>query len=282
MGKRRFARPERTMNAIEQQGPWAIVTGASSGIGAQFARVLAQRGYRILAVARRAPKLEALASEIGARGGHVEPFSADLATEAGVRAVAERAERLGEIGFLVNSAGIAEFGAFLELTPEQSQHLLRLNIEALVGLTRRIAPLIVKHGSGGVVNVASGMALQAVPYFAVYAATKAFVLSFTDALAAELAGTGVQVQALCPGATRTEFGQDPAVERALAKFPSGTAEEVVRSSMRAYDRKRVVVLVGLFTGLMGLLARITPRSVNRWVGRRLLAPARTPASAIAT
>ena len=256
----------------QQQGPWAIVTGASSGIGAEYARALARRGYRILAVARRAARLEVLGREIAAEGGQLEALAADLATPEGVEAVARRAEALGEIGFLVNSAGIAEFGAFVEQPEASSRHLLRLNVEAPMALTRRIAPLLVARGEGTIVNVASGMGLQPVPYFAVYAATKAFLLSFSDALAAELSGTGVQVQALCPGATRTEFGQDPAVEQALARFPSGTAEEVVQSSLRAHDRRRVVVLVGLFTQLMGLLARVTPRSVNRWVGRRLLAP----------
>ena len=250
---------------------WAIVTGASSGIGEEFAIRLSQ-SHRVLAIARRGDRLEALAQKAAAQGGHIEPLVADLQTAEGIGRVVARARALGEIEVLVNCAGYADYGAFLELPFDHATRLLQLNVLALTQLTRAIAPLMVERGRGAIVNVSSGMGFQPVPFFSVYAASKAFVLSFSEGLAAELAGTGVSVQALCPGVTRTEFGSVPGVDSALAKFPAGTAAEVVEGSLRGMRRRRVVVTVGLFTRLMGLLARLTPRGLNRWVGARLMRP----------
>jgi short-subunit dehydrogenase len=252
---------------------WAIVTGASSGIGAEFARQLSAQ-YDIVAVARRRDRLEALAAWAAERGCRVVPLVADLQTREGIAAVLQHAQRLESVSLLINCAGYADHGAFVDLPERHSRSLVELNVVAPLELTRGILPKMVARRSGQIVNVASGMAFQSVPYFSTYAASKAFVLSFTDGLARELAGTGVQVQALCPGVTRTEFGSVPGIEAVLSRLPTSEATDVVRASLAGLRRKKVVVTVGAFTRLMGLLAGVTPRWLNRWVGGRLMQPVR--------
>lgn len=164
---------------------WAVVTGASSGIGEEFARELARRGYSVLAVARRRERLEALAKQASAQGGHIEPLTADLATEPGIGSLLQRFERLSEIELLINNAGIANVGDFVEASLDREVTALKLNMEAVVRSTHAALQLMTRHGRGGIINVASVVAFQPFPHFAVYAATKAFVLSFTEALSEE-------------------------------------------------------------------------------------------------
>jgi short-subunit dehydrogenase len=229
----------------------------------------------VLAVARRGDRLDALAAQAAGWGGRIEPLVADLQEPDGIARVSGRAAEL-DVDVLVNCAGYADYGAFLELAEDHADRLIQLNVIALTRLTRTIAPGMVARGKGNIVNVSSGMGFQAVPYFSAYAASKAFVLSFSEGLAAELAGTGVTVQALCPGVTRTEFGSVPGVDEALARFPAGTSAEVVSRSLRGMRRGQVVVTVGAFTGLMGVLARLTPRRLNRWFGAWLMRPRALP------
>ena len=245
---------------------WAVVTGASSGIGLEFARELARRGHPVLAVARRRERLQALAKEAAENGGRIEVLSADLTTEQGLASVLRRVEELGEIELLINNAGIANAGDFLRASLDHEIAALRLNIEAVVRLAHAIIPGMVRRGRGGVINLASVVGFQPFPHFAVYAASKSFVLSFTEALAEEIRGTGVQVLALCPGSVTTEMDVFAHNEGLLGKLPSLTAEQVVETGLQALDGGRVVRVVGNFNRFLPFMGRLMPR----WAIRRLM------------
>lgn len=251
---------------------WALVTGASSGIGFTFAKELARRGHPVLAVARRHKRLESLASEAAAFGGRIEPLAADLLDPAGVQSVADRAAEL-DVELLVNNAGFASYGAFAERPLERELDLVRVNVAAVVELTHRLLPALVRRGGGGVINVASEMAFQPMPYFASYAASKAFVLSFSEALAEELRGSGVRVTAVAPGFVRTEFADVAGSRRAQRPLPHLPPERVVAVALRAYDRGRVVKTVGAFYTLLSFMARVAPRALMRRLLGRLMKPA---------
>jgi short-subunit dehydrogenase len=255
-----------------------VVTGASSGIGLEFARELCRRGYSVLAVARRRDRLQALANEMAGQNGRIEPLTADLQTEEGLAAVTRSIEEKGAIDLLVNNAGIATGGDFNGSNLDREVDALRLNIEAVVRLTHRVLPGMVQRRRGGVLNVASVVAFQPFPKFSVYAASKAFVLSFTESLAQELKGTGVRVLALCPGSVRTEidvFAHNPGL---LGKLPSLTAEQVVRTGLNALDRGRVVKIVGGLNRFLPLMDRFLPRAaVRRVMGASAKAPSRLSA-----
>jgi short-subunit dehydrogenase len=183
----------------------SLVTGASSGIGAAFARALRRRGDKLILVARRADRLETLARELGGPDV-VAIVPVDLTQAEAVEEIARTVEAQGlVVETLVNNAGVGHTGRFLEEAPERILGMLDLNNRAAVAMTRRFVPGMVARKRGTLINVVSTAAFQPVPYLAVYAASKAFLLSFTEGLATELAGTGVRVQALCPGLTATEF-----------------------------------------------------------------------------
>ena len=252
---------------------WAIVTGASSGIGLEFARQLARRGHPVLAIARRRERLEALAKEAAEHGGQVESLSADLATEEGLALVLRRADELGEIDMLINNAGVATAGDFVDASLYHEigeirlnvEGEIRLNVEAVVKLTHRALRPMVKRRRGAVINLASVVGFQPFPHFAVYAATKAFVLSFTEAIAEELKGSGVRILALCPGSVRTEIDVFAHNEGLLGKLPSLTAEQVVKTGLRALDNGRVVKIVGSLNRFLPFVDRIMPRQTVRWL-----------------
>jgi short-subunit dehydrogenase len=256
---------------------WAVVTGASSGLGREFALALSERGYPVLAVARRRERLYALADEVAARGGRLEPLSADLSTTAGAEALIARAASL-DIELLVNNAGGATYGPFASTSVEGERELLRLNVEAIVTLTGRLLPALIARGHGGVINIASQMAFQPMPYFAAYAASKAFVLSFTEALAEELRGTGVRVTAVAPGFVRTEFTDVAGSQAPERRFPHLQPRRVVESALRAHDRGRTVKVVGPFYASLTFAGRLAPRAVVRQMLGRALRPAPTPQS----
>jgi len=203
----------------DQEKRWAIVTGASSGIGLAFARKLSLRGHSVLAVARRRERLEALPKETGRDRGHAEPLVADLLTEQGLACVIQRIASLNNIALLINNAGIATRGNFLSAPLEGAIKASRLNIDAVVRLTHEVLRVMIPKGHGAVINVASVVAFQPSPHFAVY---KAFVLSFTKAVAEEVKNTGVRVMALCPGAARTEMEMFSHNEGLLGKLRSLT------------------------------------------------------------
>jgi len=254
---------------------WAVVTGASSGIGLEFARVLARRGHPVLAVARRRERLEALAKEAAKHGGRVEPLTADLMTDQGVTSLVWRTEELGEIELLINNAGIANAGDFLGASLDCEMAAIRLNVDAVVRLTHNVLRGMAHRRRGAIINLASVVGFQPFPHFAVYAATKAFVLSFTEALAEELRGTGVRLLALCPGAVKTEIDVFAHNEGLLGKLPSLTAEQVVKAGLRALDHGRVVKVVGGLNQFLPFMDRLMPRSAIRRVMGASVKPAGT-------
>ena len=248
-----------------------MVTGASSGLGREFAHALVHRGYPVLAVARRRERLQALADEVRQSGGQLEPLVADLSTAEGVETLLTCAgER--EVELLVNNAGLATYGLFAVVPAERERELVRLNVEAVVALTRGLVPAMVRRRRGGVINVASQMAFQPMPYFAAYAASKAFVLSFSEALAEELRGRGVRVTAVAPGFVSTEFAEVAGSQELERRLPHLRPDEVVASSLRAYERGRTVKVVGAFYTFLTVMGRFVPRAAMRRTMGRVLQP----------
>jgi short-subunit dehydrogenase len=244
---------------------WAVVTGASSGIGLEFARVLARRGQPVVAVARRADRLDALARAASAEGGRIEPLVADLATEQGVQSVAQRMQQLGEVDLLINNAGLASGRDFAKASLDREVEAVRVNVEAVLKLTYAGLQVMVPRRRGAIINLASVVAFQPFPHFAVYAATKAFVLSFTEALAEELRGTGVRVLALCPGSVATEMDLFAHNKGLLGRLPSLNAAQVVRAGLEGLANGRVVRVVGGLNRFLPFLDRVMPRGVTRRV-----------------
>lgn len=251
----------------------ALVTGASSGIGAAFARALRARGEKLILVARRAERLEAMAKELGGPDA-VSTLPADLSLVGASGRLAEEVARRGlSVDTLVNNAGVGHTGRFLEESPERILGMLELNNRAAVELTRCFAPAMLERKRGTVINVVSTAAFQPVPYLTIYAATKAFLLSFTEGLASELSGTGVRVQALCPGLTATEFQELAGTDKvAFNKTGAMTPDQVVAASLRGLDRGQLRVIVGLQNRLVIGAQRFLPQAVVRAIGARLFAP----------
>jgi short-subunit dehydrogenase len=243
-----------------------LVTGASSGIGADVARSLARRGHGVTLVARRAERLQELAEEL--RSGHrvrVEVLESDLADES---ARGRMLDRLGELALnvevLVNNAGFGSGGRFYKLDAEREVEMVRLNVEAVVALCARYVPEMVRRGRGAVLNVASTAAFQPLPRQATYAATKAFVLSFTDALHADLAGTGVTATALCPGPVKTEFADTAGIGEEAEGLPDlfwAESPDVAEHGVRGLERGRRVVVPGVLNRAGAIGGQHAPRSV---------------------
>ena len=253
----------------------ALVTGASSGIGAAYARALRARGERVVLVARRADRLWALAHELGGEpGALVLPL--DLAAPAAAETLRRDLEARGiAVDCLVNCAGLGHTAPFEVQRPEAIRAMMDVNVRAVVELTRAFLPEMRGRARGRIVNVASNAAFQPVPYLTVYAATKAFALSFTEGLAEELRGTGVRVQALCPGITATEFLDVAETHRGLlvTRMPMMTAEAVVRASLEGLDRGKVRVVAGWPNRLLGFVVqRLAPRGLARRVAGELYRP----------
>jgi uncharacterized protein len=246
--------------------PTALVTGASSGIGEQFARQLAERGYDLVLVARRADRLERLAGELST---NAQVVTCDLGSEAAE--LPGRVRELGvEVDLLVNNAGFGTHGKFWEIDEGRDAEMVRVNCEAVVTLTRAFLPAMVERGSGGVIVVASTAGMQPLPYEATYAASKAFALNFTDALHTELRGTGVKALSVNPGPVPTEW-------QAIADFEEGPdrlpgvieADQVVREALAAYDKgKRSMVPGAVFRWFMRFSA-LGPRAVGLRVAERM-------------
>ena len=248
---------------------WAVVTGASSGIGAAFARALDARGHSLLLVARRRERLEALANTLR----RAEVLPADLGDGAEVARVAAHALALGDVELLVNNAGFASNGEFLALDGAREVAMVQLNALTPLLLAQRLVPAMVARKSGGVINVSSIAAFQPVPYMATYGATKAFLLSWSEALAHELRHTGVRVTCVCPGPTATEFFEVAAVDPMMAKLPHVmSADAVVARTLDAFDDGRAVLVPGVVNWLTAFVTRIFPRLIIRAVTGRLFAP----------
>jgi len=188
------------------KGKWALVTGASAGIGAALAREFASHGANLILTARRKDRLEALALELSARGVQVRTTAADLYDPASPQQIYEATEGAGiPVDILINNAGLGQFGAFAESPIEQELSQVRVNCEAMVHLSRLFVPRMIERRRGWVMIVASTASFQPIPFFGTYAATKVFDRFFSEALAAEVEEFGVKVTALCPGPTESEF-----------------------------------------------------------------------------
>ncbi len=254
--------------ALPDPGPGStcLVTGASSGIGAELARGLAARGHGVTLVARREDRLIELAEELSdAHGVRTETVAADVSEQRGRDQLADELEERGlAVEVLVNNAGFGSGGAFATLEGENETSMVRTNCEAVVGLSSTYVPQMVERGRGAVLNVASLIAFQPVPYQATYGATKAFVLSFTDALHEELRGSGVTATAVCPGPVRTEFGASGGFGGADERIPGFLwleADKVARDALEGLEGGERVVVPGPINQLAAFYGHYTPRSL---------------------
>jgi short-subunit dehydrogenase len=240
----------------------AVVTGASSGIGAEIARELCRRGHQVVLVARTESKLTALAEELGA-GAHV--LAADLSDRSVRETLLDRVTALGLVpDILVNHAGLSTLGPVHRSDPAAELNIVEVDVAAVVDLCSRFLPGMVERGRGAVLNVASMAAFQPLPGQATYGAAKAFVLSYTQSLSGELHRTGVSVSALCPGPVDTGFGEaagfDPHdFETSLPSFMWMSAEAVARTAIDGLDHGRVVVVPGTLNRPAAAFGRFAPR-----------------------
>jgi short-subunit dehydrogenase len=240
---------------------WALVTGASTGIGAEFARRLAARGMHLVLTARREELLRELASELHtAHGTKCEIITADLGDPAQPAQLIEQIEKKGiTLELLVNNAGFGNVATIEETDVERILELIQVNISALTELTYRVLPGMLARGHGGIINVASVAAFQPVAYMGAYAASKAYVLHFSEALWAEAREKGVTVLALCPGTTRTDFFDVAGAKGWLHKRRAQTPAQVVRAGLKALDKGRLQVVSGWLNYALSLLVRLANR-----------------------
>ena len=238
--------------------PTALVTGASSGIGLEIARILAA-DHDVVLAARKAAALAQLAGELG---GNARVVVVDLADPSGA---ARLAAEVPDVDVLVNNAGVGDFGEFASASPEKLDHMIELNVGSLTRLCRAYLPRMLRRGSGRILNVASTAAFQPGPLMAVYYASKAYVLSLSEALAEETRGTGVSVTALCPGPTASGFQAGASMEHSRLvsgkKLPS--AAKVAAAGVKAMQRGDVVAVPGVQNKLLAASVRFSPRPVVR-------------------
>ena len=258
---------------IHYQDHWAVVTGASSGLGRGIAARLAERGMSLVLTGRNEVRLNETANLIrrAASKVQVETVTADLATSSGVSALLNHiADRPIEV--LINNAGFGSYGRFAEADMKREADEIAVDVSAVVTLAHALLPGMIARGSGGILNVASTIAFQPAPYQAVYGASKAFVLSFSQALWAEARPAGVAVTALCPGPTRTGFVDALGADVGNTAIYSRIAEPepVIEAGLRALDKGRAVVITGLRNNLMAQSGRFMPRELFTLITARLL------------
>ena len=252
--------------------PLAVVTGASAGIGRELADILAREGHDLVLVARREAELKALADELQQRHGASSTIAAiDLSQPDAADQVAAAIGADTPVDVLVNNAGFGGHGPFAQRPRGDEQRMIAVNVTALTDLTRVLLPGMVARGRGRILNVGSTAAFQPGPFMAVYYATKAYVLSFSQAIAEETRGTGVTVTCLCPGVTTTEFQQVAGVEDVpLTKTPlSMSARSVAEAAYTGMQRGRLVVIPGVHNKVGAQATRFAPRQVMLKVVRRL-------------
>src|SRR5215211_2099554 len=248
-----------------------LITGASSGIGAAFARKLAARGRNVFLVARSEDKLIALCNELGRLTSiRAQYVALDLReNDAGTQLLEEAGKRGLEIEMLINNAGFGSMGDFAKLDLDHELEMIQLNVRAVVDLTHRFLGPMRERKRGTIINVASTAGFQAVPYMATYAATKAFVLSFSEALWDENRPHGVHVMALCPGVTETNFFEAAGIDRPPMRTIQ-TAEEVVEAALRGLARNKSVAISGWTNWFMVEAERFVPRNlVTKIAGKAL-------------
>jgi short-subunit dehydrogenase len=275
----------RRLSACRQPSSWlamggkrgtALITGGSSGIGAAFAHQLAARGYSLILVARREERLASLANELEKRYPiSAEILVADLSKSADIERIEKRVGQLQDLDILVNNAGFGSTGDFAEVDLSTHVDMINVHVMTSVRLSRTALPGMIARRRGAIINVASVAAFVPLPEGATYSATKAYLTIFSEALQVELDGTGVQVQALCPGFTHTEFHDRPELEtfdRSDIPRPLWmSAQEVATESLEALSRNRVVTIPGLQNRLLAVLARNTPLwALRMWHKRAAL------------
>jgi short-subunit dehydrogenase len=252
----------------------ALITGASAGIGCEFARQLAGRAHSLILVARREQKLSELRDELRRQHPNltVRIRKTDLADPAQLKELKAWLdyEKI-DVDLLINNAGLGDLGPFATSDAIRNEQIMLVNMVALTSLTRHFLPQMIARKRGGILNVSSSAGFLPIPEFAIYAATKAYVTSFSEALRAELRGTGVTVCALCPGPVHTEFQE-------VAKRPGGrredgpefahvSVEQVVRNALTGLEANRPLVIPGLPMKIGMFLVRITPMPILRWASR---------------
>jgi short-subunit dehydrogenase len=252
----------------------ALITGASAGIGREFARQLAHRCRSMILVARRDERLIELADQLQREHPKLVVYirKVDLADPGQLQAFLEWLDREKlEVDLLINNAGLGDSGPFAESNPDRNKEMTLVNVATLTLVTRHLLPQMVAKQRGAILNVSSSAGFLPIPGFAVYAATKAYVTSFSEALRAELRGTGVSVCALCPGPVVTEFqrvaNREGAQPNIGPKFLVVTVEQVVRDGLAALEADRPLVIPGLAMKFLMLLGRLTPMPILRWVAR---------------
>ncbi len=260
---------------IRYENRTALITGASSGIGRAFAETLSSKGANVILVARSKAKLDALAAKIRRSNQvTVHVIVADLSKEDGPRRVHEATKRLRrDVDVLINNAGFGTYGPFHTIPAGEDHDEIMLNVAAVVRLTHVFLPAMLERHTGIIVNVASGAAFQAAPYMAVYGASKAFVLSFSEALWAEYRGQGISVLALCPGPTDTGFFKVARNEDAVAGRKR-SPQAVVDTALRALDRGRSSAIDGGLLRLGIFSERLVSRSVVARSAAKIMAPRR--------
>lgn len=262
------------MKSYHYQGKLAVITGASSGIGEAYAKELAARGCHVVLVARSKEKLDGLAREIKRKHG-VQAYALpiDLSKAGAPRQLAELIAELGlTVDILINNAGFGTHGRFEDIDPDREQEEIMLNTAALVDLTHHFLPTMLERKDGIVVNVASMAAFAPCAYLAVYGATKAFVLSFSEALWAETRGRGVRVMALCPGATETGFFDAAGSREMVARSTLSTPENVVRAGFRGIDKGSSYIIDGRNNYMAALMIRFLPRRRLALINERVSRP----------
>jgi len=249
-----------------------LITGASAGLGAELAKLFAVDGSNLVLVARRLDRLDDLARDLQKRCGiGVRTVAKDLSQPGASQELVDDLKRDRVlVDVLVNNAGFGAQGRFVELPVDRQMQMIQLNVGALTHLTRLFLPGMLERGKGGILNVASTAAFQPGPGMAVYYASKAYVLHFTEALAEELQGTPIKVSCLAPGPTRTEFAATADLQRSRL-FSSGVmdAETVAEAGHRGFRQGRLLVIPGFKNRLLAFSVRLAPRSLARAVTKRL-------------
>jgi short-subunit dehydrogenase len=241
--------------------PVALITGASAGLGVEFARQLSKRGHRLVLAARRKDRLDELAKELG----NARAVAIDLSKKDSAARLMADIEANGEtVDLLVNNAGFGLIGRFAELDATREREMIDLNVGALTDLCRAVAPAMIERKSGAILNVASTAAFQPGPKMAVYFATKAFVLSLSEAIHEELRPHGIKVSCLCPGPTRTEFGEVAGFGgNGLFDRVAMEADQVVEVGLKGLEANDAVVIAGWMNKVTAASTRFAPRSVVR-------------------
>ena len=267
---------KRSSQAVIDDTPTALITGASSGIGEALAACFAEAGYNLVLVARSADKLKVLAKTLAANHGvkaWAEP--ADLsAPDAAKKLSAAMKKARRRIDVLVNNAGVLEYGPFSGMAMQRHHDMIDLNVSGLTTMIAYFSPAMIEHGSGRILNVASIAAFQPIPSLATYAATKAYVLSLTESLSEEFKGTGVSITALCPGVTATNmFSSAKSSSSQLSKLPAfliGDAEQVAREGFDACMRGEVIRVPGAINQASIIASRATPKWLLRKVSGAMI------------